>query len=61
LVLALVVLALASAGSVFAQKKDPKQRSNVRTVTVPISIYRKSEAKQAQTEELIQLDRLIVK
>jgi len=57
----LVSLILASAGSLYAQKKDQKQRSNVRTVTIPISIYRKSEAKQAQAEELIQLDRLIVK
>jgi VWFA-related protein len=57
----LVSLILASAGSLYAQKKDQKQRSNVRTVTIPISIYRKSEAKQAQPEELIQLDRLIVK
>jgi hypothetical protein len=51
---------LSSAAALTAQKRDPKQRSNVRTVTIPISIYRKNESKQNQTEELIQVDRLIV-
>jgi hypothetical protein len=60
-ILGLLGLLLASAGPALAQKKDPKQRPNVRTVTIPISIYRKKESKQDQTEELIQIDRLIVR
>jgi len=49
---ALVVL------SVAGQKDEEKQR--VRTVSIPISIYTKSEIEQGQTEELLQVDRLIV-
>ena len=42
-----------------AQKPDPKQQ--VRTVTIPISIFTKKELKEKQAEEYVQADRLIVK
>jgi VWFA-related protein len=51
------VLVLASIGA--AQRDPDKQK--VRTVSIPISIYTKSELEQAQTEEMLQIDRLIVK
>lgn len=49
---------LLSAPFVAAQKNDEKQR--VRSVSIPISIFTKSELEQGQTEELLQVDRLIV-
>lgn len=42
-----------------AQKPDAKQQ--VRTVTIPISIFTKKELKEDQAEEYVQTDRLIVK
>lgn len=42
-----------------AQKADDKQR--VRTVSIPISIYTKSELEQGQADELLQVERLWVK
>lgn len=47
----------------FAQKKQKNQsipEQEVRTVTIPISIYTKKELKKNQTEEFLQADRLIV-
>ena len=43
----------------FGQKDMDKQR--VRTVSIPISIYTKDELAQAQAEEMLQVDRLIVR
>ena len=45
--------------AIIAQKPDPKQK--VRTVTIPISIFTKTELKEKQAEEYVQADRLIVK
>ena len=42
-----------------AQPDDDKQK--VRTVSIPISIFTKEELEQGQTEELLQVDRLIVR
>ena len=56
----LIVIILAAASlDTSAQKPDKKQE--VRTVTVPISIFTKKELKQKQAEEYVQADRLIVK
>ena len=41
-------------------QKDP-DRQRVRTVSIPISIYTKEELEQAQAEEMLQIDRLIVR
>ncbi len=47
------------AGSVFGQ--TPEQKGKVRTVTIPISIFTKSELRDNQAQEFVQADRLIVK
>jgi VWFA-related protein len=44
-----------------AQTPNERNRQNVRTVTIPISIFTKGELKQNQSEEFVQVDRLIVK
>ncbi|MFL6468960.1 MAG: VWA domain-containing protein [Pyrinomonadaceae bacterium] len=55
----LAVLVCVSSGSVVAQPEPDKRK--VRTVSIPISIFTKTEIEQGQTEELLQVDRLIVK
>ena len=45
-------------GVIAAQQDEPRQQ--VRTVTIPISIFTKKELRQSQPEEFVQLDRLIV-
>src|SRR5215213_5902930 len=45
--------------SASGQRDPDKQR--VRTVSIPVSIYTKAELEQGKTEELLQIDRLIVK
>src|SRR4051794_17259280 len=57
--LSLVILIFAGVAS--SQKPDPKTGQNVRTVTIPISIYTKQELKTDEAQEFIQIDRLIVK
>lgn len=49
--------------TVFTAGQDDPQRSqqNVRTVTIPISIFTKKELEQNQAEEYVQADRLLVK
>ena len=49
------------AASAVAQPPNPKEQQKVRTVTIPISIFTKKELRQDQAEEIIQVDRLIVK
>lgn len=44
-----------------SQKTADKERQNVRTVTIPISIFTKNELRQDQMEEFIHVDRLVVK
>lgn len=46
--------------AVFAQPNDPN-RSNVRTVSIPISIFTKQELKEDRLQEFVHLDNLIVK
>jgi hypothetical protein len=41
--------------------QPPEQKQQVRTVTVPISIFTKKELKEKQAEEYVQADRLIVR
>ena len=53
---ALVFALLTSA----AGQTDP-DRQRVRTVSIPISIYTKEELREGQAEEMLQIDRLIVK
>jgi len=55
----LAVLVCAFSNIATAQPDPDKQR--VRTVSIPISIFTKTELEQGQTEELLQIDRLIVK
>jgi VWFA-related protein len=52
---------LVSAVTAAAQKPAGKDKQSVRTVTIPISIFTKSELRQDQVSEFIQVDRLIVK
>ena len=54
-------LLVALAAAVYGQKTDDRPKQNVRTVTIPISIFSKSELKQDQMEEYIHIDRLLVK
>ena len=42
-----------------AQENNPRQQ--VRTVTIPISIFTKKELRESQPEEYVQLERLIVR
>lgn len=42
-----------------AAQKDP-EKQRVRTVSIPISIFTKTELEQGKTEELLQVDRIIV-
>ena len=55
---ALLLTLLASTG--LSQPNDP-DRQNVRTVSIPISIFTKQELKEDRLQEFIQLDRLIVR
>ncbi|MEO6656180.1 MAG: hypothetical protein ABIO36_08880 [Pyrinomonadaceae bacterium] len=54
-----VLIFVSFISATIAQKADPKQK--VRTVTIPISIFTKTELKEKQAEEYVQADRLIVK
>jgi VWFA-related protein len=49
------------AGAVVAQDPDEKANQRVRTVSIPISIFTKEELRQAQADEFVQADHLIVK
>jgi len=56
-----IVTAILSAHAVFAQPPAEKDKQNVRTVTIPISIFTKKELKNDKPEEFIQADRLVVR
>ena len=58
--LALVLLLAFFASASFAQPNNT-DRQNVRTVSIPISIFTRQELKEDRLQEFIQLDRLIVK
>ncbi len=55
----LLFTVFAFALTAFAQPEQPKPQ--VRTVTIPISIFTKKELQEKQTEEIVQAERLIVK
>jgi len=55
---ACLVLALFAA---IVNGQAPSQQQQVRTVTIPISIFAKSELKENQAQEYVQADRLIVR
>jgi len=59
--LGLTLCLLASAICVFAQPESSRPKQNVRTVTIPISIYTKKELEQDKAQEYLQADRLTVK
>ncbi len=55
-----IILVFAMLGvGIFGQKSEQSQ--SVRTVTIPISIFTKTELREGQVEEFIQTDRLTVK
>ncbi len=58
--LTLIVGLFLFAGSVSAQPRKGNLNQNVRTVTIPISIYTKEELRQGQLEEFVQADNLTV-
>ncbi len=47
--------------SSFASAQKPEPKAQVRTITIPISIFTKKELKDKQAEEYVQADRLVVK
>ncbi len=59
--LVLLVAATFGAALAAAQGPSPTPTQQVRTVSIPISIFLKKELKQGQPEEFIQADRLVVK
>lgn len=59
--LAVILIGSGLCLAIDAQPPSNKERQNVRTVTIPISIFTKKELKQDQAEEFVQVDRLIVK
>jgi VWFA-related protein len=60
-ILAAVVLPMFLGLSAIAQTPSPTPRGNVRTVSIPISIFTKQELKEDRLQEYLELDRLIVK
>jgi VWFA-related protein len=57
---AAVILPTGGLGA-WAQSVPESQKQNVRTVSIPISIFTKQEIKEGQAAEFVQVDRLIVK
>ena len=47
--------------SAFAQQPNTRDRQDVRTVSIPISIFTKQELKEDRLQEFIHIDRLFVK
>jgi VWFA-related protein len=56
-----LIFAIALSSGIYSQKTDDRNKQNVHTVTIPISIFTKRELRKDQAEEFIQIDRLIVK
>ncbi len=56
----ILAVALLAVSALSQQHKDP-DRQNVRTVSIPISIFTKQELKEDRLQEFIQIDRLLVK
>lgn len=57
----MVLFALVAALPFSVAAQPEQERQKVRTVSIPISIFTKEELKEGQTEEFLQVDRLIVK
>lgn len=55
------VLVLALTAGTFVVAAQPEQKQNVRTVSIPISIFTKQELRDNQMQEYVQADRLIVR
>jgi len=56
-----LIFAIALSSVVYSQKTVDRNKQNVHTVTIPISIFTKKELRKDQAEEFIQIDRLVVK
>jgi VWFA-related protein len=54
------VIALLSAAA-FTQQPNAPDRQDIRTVSIPISIFTKQELREDRLQEFIQIDRLLVK
>ena len=54
-------MALLSAAGVLSQQPNTADRQNIRTVSIPISIFTKQELKEDRLQEFVQLDRLLLK
>src|SRR5947208_1956114 len=52
---------LCAVSAAIAQTPNERGRQQVRTVSIPISIYTKKELESRQEEEYVQADRLIVR
>ena len=59
-IFALLAISLAVPAA-FAQRPNERDRQQVRTVSIPISIYTKKELRQDQAEEYVEAERLIVR
>lgn len=57
----LTLILCVAASFVVAQPPDDTGKPKVRTVSIPISIFTKQELKEDKLQELVQLDRLIVR
>ncbi len=57
----LTIAFVAAVGVAAAQQPTSSSRQNVRTVSIPISIFTKEELKKGQAEEFLQAERLIVR
>lgn len=55
----LVLLLLVTPAILFSQS-DPGRNRQVRTVTVPVTIFTKKEIKDRETQELIQIERFVI-
>jgi VWFA-related protein len=61
-IFALLIFLSTPFAATFAQPpKEDKDKTKVRTMTIPISIFTKQEIKQGQTEETVNVDQMIVK
>ena len=59
-IFALLAISLAVPAA-FAQRPNERDRQQVRTVSITISIYTKKELRQDQAEEYVEAERLIVR
>lgn len=60
-VVGVLFITVALAVTALAQQPESPEKQQVRSVTIPISIFTKKELKQEQLEEYVHVDRLVVK